>query len=181
MDFKEKTIRSEYIYKGKIVNLRVDEVELPNGKISTREIVEHGGAVGIVVLFDRKEVLLEKQFRKPLEDELLEIPAGKLENGESPSSGAERELLEETGLTNGKWVKLGGFYSSPGFTNEYLHIFLCEDPDNGEPAPDEDEFIRLVRIKLEDLMSMIFNEEVRDAKTVAGLLMALSYISSKES
>ncbi len=179
MNFEEKTLRSEYIYKGKIVNLRVDEVELPNGNTSTREIVEHGEAVGIVVLFERKRILLEKQFRKPLEDELLEIPAGKLERGELPISGAKRELQEETGFIDGQWRKLCGFYSSPGFTNEYLHIFLCEDPKKGDANPDSDEFIGLVEVKLEDLMSMIFNEEIRDAKTVAGILAAISYIKGR--
>ncbi|WP_034429000.1 NUDIX hydrolase, partial [Caldisalinibacter kiritimatiensis] len=122
MTFEEKTMKSEKIYEGKILNLRIDTVELPDKKYTKREIVEHPRAVAIVPITAKGEIILVKQYRKPVEKELLEIPAGKLEVGEEPKTCAIRELKEETGVTANKLTYLFEFFTSPGFSNEKMYL-----------------------------------------------------------
>ena len=169
----ERTLHSERIYEGKIVNLRVDTVELPSGRETKREIVEHAGCTAIVALDSENNVLLVRQYRKAAERMLLEIPAGGIETGENPLEGARRELEEETGFSAKKWEELSFFYTSPGFTTEYMHLYLATDLKPAKRAPDDDENIELVRVPLKKTPELIVSREICDAKSIAGLLMAL--------
>src|SRR5665647_1488313 len=125
MDFEEKTVSSREIFQGKIVKLRVDTVVLPDSRQSTREVVEHAGAVAIVALDENRNIIMVRQYRKPVEEVLLEIPAGTLEANEDPLLCAQRELQEETGFTAEHWQKILAYYSAPGFCNERLHLYLA--------------------------------------------------------
>jgi ADP-ribose pyrophosphatase len=171
----EPTISSERIYRGRIVSLRVDEVRLASGQTRKREIVEHGGAVAIVAIDDQERVLLVRQFRKPVERSLLEIPAGTLEEGEDPDSCARRELLEETGHTAERVERLFGFYSAPGFCTEYLHLYLATGLSQGAASPEEDESIELVREPVSRALELIESGQIEDAKSQVGLLAYLAH------
>jgi len=171
---EERTLDSQQIYEGRIVNLRVDTVELPSGRKTKREVVEHGECVAIVALDSEGNALLVRQFREPVGKVLLEIPAGGIELGEEPVESAIRELEEETGYHGGNVRRLGGFYSSPGFCTEYLHLFLATDLEPGSPRPVEDETIDVVRIPLSEILDLVTSGEICDAKSIAGLLALLS-------
>ncbi|GAI22032.1 unnamed protein product, partial [marine sediment metagenome] len=123
----EETLSSETIYSGRVVTLRVDEVRLPGGRQTKREVVEHSDCVAIVAVDADDNVLLVRQFRKPVEKDLLEIPAGCIEPGEEPVATARREMREETGYLPRSIKRMGGFYSTPGFCTEYLHLYLATD------------------------------------------------------
>ncbi|ADU30044.1 NUDIX hydrolase [Evansella cellulosilytica] len=164
--FSEKTIKRETIFEGKIIDLSVHDVELPNGEMSKREIVNHPGAVAVIAVTDKDEVILVEQFRKPLEKTIAEIPAGKLEKGENPLQCAKRELEEETGLVAGKWTKLTSFYTSPGFANEIIYIYLAEQLSDGQLNLDEDEFVECFKATLEEAEKLIEKEIIHDAKTI---------------
>ncbi|SDK50256.1 NUDIX hydrolase [Natronincola ferrireducens] len=170
MPFEEKTLKSERIYEGKIINLRVDTVELPHKKYSKREIVEHSGAVGILAITEEKNIVLVRQFRKPVEEILLEIPAGKIEANETSEVCALRELKEETGFETDNIRKLLDFYTTPGFSNEIMHIFLAQNLSKGIATPDEDEYIEIVHIPLEEAVKKIINGEIKDSKTIIAIL-----------
>ncbi|WP_425448689.1 NUDIX hydrolase [Dethiothermospora halolimnae] len=170
MTYEEKTMKSEKIYEGKVLNLRLDTVELPDKKYTKREIVEHPGAVAIIPITEEGEIILVKQFRKAIEDESLEIPAGSLEKGEDPTRCAIRELKEETGVTASEVKFLLEFYTSPGYSNEKMHLFLARKLKKGVAEPENDEYIDIVKMKLEDLMEKINNGEIADSKTIIGLL-----------
>jgi ADP-ribose pyrophosphatase len=173
----EVTLSSERLYEGRVVNLRLDTVRLDDGTVTKREIVEHGEAVAIVPIDGAGHVLLVRQYRKPIEQELLEIPAGGVDPGEDATACAERELQEETGYRAGRLQRLGGFFSSPGFTSEYLHVYLATDlvPSTGAqpcaPTADDDEAIELVRLSVAQALDMIASGEICDAKTIIGLLL----------
>ncbi len=169
----ERTISTRRVYEGRILNLRVDSVELSGGRTSTREIIEHRGAVVIAALDGEENVLMVRQFRKPVEQELLELPAGTLESGEDPEACASRELQEETGFKADKLEKLGGFYSAPGFCTEYLHLFLATGLVASPLAGDDDEDIRVAPTPISQVPGLIASGEIRDAKSVAGLLRVL--------
>lgn len=166
----EKTLESKEIYNGKIVNLRVDKVELSNGNTSSREIVEHPGAVCILPVKEDGRIVLVSQFRKPVEETLLELPAGKLEKGEEPEKCAFRELVEETGYRAGKLEFMFSFYTSPGFSNEILHLFMATDLTPGESNPDDDEMVEVVEIDLKKAVNMIYKGQIKDSKTAIGIL-----------
>ena len=170
----ERTQRSRLIYQGRIVNLREDTVELSNGRAATREVVEHRPAVVMVALDDRDNVILVRQYRKAVEAELLEAPAGGLNEGEPPEQGAQRELEEETGFRARRMQPMGGFYSAPGFCTEYLHVFLCTDLRRVGAHPEEDEEITVEPTPVARIPELIRTGRIRDAKSVAGLLMYLS-------
>jgi len=167
---RETTITSRCIYKGRVVNLRIDTVRLENGDLTTREIVEHRGAVAIVALDEDDNVLLVRQFRKPVESELLEIPAGTLEPGEEPESCALRELEEETGYNAGRLERILGFYSSPGFCDEYIHIYFATDLVKNKARAQADEAIEVVKVPFSKALEMVLSGEICDAKTIIGLL-----------
>ncbi|MGI6713022.1 MAG: NUDIX hydrolase [Bacillota bacterium] len=166
----EKTIKSKYIYQGKIVSLRKDKVILPNGKTAEREIVEHGGAVAIVPINKDGNIILVKQFRKPLEQETIEIPAGKLNPGENPEKCALRELQEEIGYTAEKLEYKFSYYTSPGFCNEILHLFFASNLKESKKPCDEDEIIEITQVSLQKALHMIMKGEIIDGKTITGIL-----------
>ena len=173
MTSPERTIESQRIYKGRVVGLRVDTVQLPQGRVTQREIVEHGGAVAVVPLDTEMNVLLVRQYRKPVEQELLEVPAGGLEEGEDPETCARRELEEETGYTAGQMERLAYFFTTPGFCNEEMHAFLATVLAPGRAHPEADESIEVVRVPLASVPEMIQRGEIRDAKSIVCLLLTL--------
>ncbi|MDK2799634.1 MAG: ADP-ribose pyrophosphatase [Clostridiales bacterium] len=172
MDFQEITIESEKIFSGKILNLRVDTVKLPNGNTSKREVVEHLGAVGVIPITEDRKVIMVRQFRKPVEEICLEIPAGKLNAGEDPYLCGVRELEEETGYKASKMQSLGSFYTTPGFSNEILHLYMATGLSKGEVKLDEDEFVEMQTIPLEQLFEMVMKGEIKDAKSIIAILKA---------
>ncbi|MEC1749905.1 MULTISPECIES: ADP-ribose pyrophosphatase [Bacillus] len=175
---EEKTIAKEQIFSGKVIDLYVEDVELPNGKTSKREIVKHPGAVAVLAVTDEGKIIMVKQFRKPLERTIVEIPAGKLEKGEEPEYTALRELEEETGYTAKKLTKMTAFYTSPGFADEIVHVFLAEELAVLEEKRelDEDEFVEVMEVTLEDALKLVESREVYDAKTA----YAIQYLQLKE-
>ncbi|NLX62863.1 MAG: NUDIX hydrolase [Tissierellia bacterium] len=176
MGFEEKTMKSERIYEGKIVNLRIDTVELPGKKYSKREIVEHPGAVGIVPITEDGKIILVRQFRKAVEKPLLEIPAGKIEINEEPKETALRELFEETGFYSNKMEYIIEFYTSPGFSNEKVYLFLATELEKREAEPNDDELIEIEMYDIKDLVEMVNRGEINDSKTIIGILLAEKYI-----
>ncbi len=169
----EPTIASRLIYRGRVAALRVDQVRLPSGRIGHREIIEHPGAAAIVPLTNDDHVVLVRQYRKAAEDTLLEIPAGALEPGESPLQCAQRELAEETGLRASSMTPLVAFIPSPGILTEIITIFLARglSPVAGTPDSDE-EGLRVVRLPRMQIPALIDSGEIRDAKSLIGLLLA---------
>ncbi|MBA7676387.1 Methanol dehydrogenase activator [subsurface metagenome] len=173
----EKTLSSQLIYDGRAVKLRVDAVRMPSGRETRREIVEHRDCVAIVAVDADDNVLLVKQFRKSVEKELLEIPAGGIDPGEDPVTTVRREMQEETGYLPGKVEKLGGFYSSPGFCTEYLHLYLATDLTPSPLYAEDTESIKLVRVPISQIPSLIASGSVCDAKSIAGLLTYSSLLT----
>jgi len=171
----EKTLSSQVIYEGRAVKLRVDTVEMPGGRKTTREIVEHGECVAVVAIDAESNVMLVSQFRKPIEKELLEIPAGGIESGEDPVAAVRRELREEIGYLPRKVDRLGGFYSAPGFCTEYLYLYLATDLVPSPLQAEDTENIRLVRVPVSQITSLITSGTICDAKSIAGLLTFLEY------
>ncbi|KPU44878.1 ADP-ribose pyrophosphatase [Oxobacter pfennigii] len=175
MEFHEKTISSKNIFQGKIINLRIDDVSLPDGRTAYREIVEHNGGVAIVAVKDKKIVLV-KQFRKPLDNTLVEIPAGKLEKNEEPQHCALRELEEETGLIPLNLKPLCSIFTSPGFSNERLHLFFADEFKEGALNRDDDEFMDILYVTLDSALEMIQSGEITDAKSICGILLYSQFI-----
>ena len=171
MNLIEKRKSSKTIYDGKIVRLEKDTALLPDGREATREVVRHPGGVGVVALDEEGFVYLVRQFRYPFMKETLEIPAGKLDKGEDPKEAGARELMEETGLTAGNMELLGSFYASPGFCDEEISVFLATDLEKGEATPDDGEFLTCEKFALDRLTEMAAEGELKDAKTVIGILM----------
>lgn len=169
MELGEKTISSREVFRGRILKLRVDSVVLADGNVSTREIVEHAGAVAVIAIDNENRLWMVRQYRKPLEKVLLEIPAGTMEEEEEPLSCAQRELAEETGLRAAKWEKILEYYSAPGFCDEKLSIFLARDFTEGEKNLDNDEFLEVVKIPLQEAYDAIFAGEILDGKTIIGI------------
>jgi len=172
MIFKEKSVSSRYIFKGKIINLRQDNVLLPDGRPAEREVVEHPGGVAVVAATDENEIIMVSQYRRPIDDILYEIPAGKLDWGEDHFDCAVRELEEETGYGADNFLYLGGFYTTPGFCNEIIHIYLASGLKKGESHPDEDEFLEVSKEPYDTLVEKILTGKIRDSKTVMGILVA---------
>jgi len=176
MIVEEKTISSDRIYTGKVISLKVDTVEIDSKGYKKREIVEHPGAVGIVALTDDNKIVLIKQFRKPIEKAIWEIPAGKLEIGESPKECAIRELKEETGYIAKDIKLIHKFFTSAGFSNQKIYIFLATNLIKGEPNFDDDEFIDKYEIDIDEAKNMIMKNEIEDAKTTIGILLTKELI-----
>lgn len=170
MDFTEKTIKKEYMYKGRIINLRKDEIELPDGKPSDREVVEHNGGVAVLALSEDNEIFMVNQYRYPYSEVLTEIPAGKLEKGEDPLEAGKRELMEETGLCAENYRSLGKLYPTPGYCAEIIHMYLATGLSYGECCPDEDEFLSVVKMPLSEVVKMVVDGRIKDAKTQTAVL-----------
>lgn len=169
MVFHENTISSEIVFEGRIINVRVDKIRTQDGGESLREVVEHPGGVAIAAMTREGQMVLVKQFRKPIEGVILEVPAGKIEKGEDPENTAVRELQEETGYKASKIKHLYTFYSSPGFSAEKIFLYLAEDIIPGEASPDENEHVETVTYDLDTLATMIENGEIIDGKTIVAI------------
>lgn len=171
MEFTEKTINSELVFDGRVVKLYKDSVELSTGQKTFREVVKHSGGV-VILAFKEDKILLVKQFRYPMKEVMLELPAGKLEQGEDPFEAAKRELEEETGYCANKWTALGYVYTSPGYSDEKLYLYKAEDLEFTHCHPDEGEIIQTFEYKYDDVLKMIDNGEINDAKTLCAILRA---------
>lgn len=171
MILTEKTLKKEYLYKGKIINLRRDDIELPDGNKAIREVVEHPGGVCVLPLTDEDEIIFVKQFRYPYMEEILEIPAGKRDSAdEIPLECGIRELREETGASAKEFTDLGMLYPSPGYVGEIIYMFLAKGLTYGSDDRDEDEFLDVIKIPFDKALKMVLDGELKDAKTQTAIL-----------
>lgn len=171
MNLEEKKLNEEYIYKGKIINLRRDEALLPDGNTAYREVVEHNGGVCVAALTDDNEVLLVRQYRYPYSEIILEIPAGKRDSkDEPPLSCGKRELKEETGAVAKEYLFLGELYPTPGYCGEIIYMYAAKGLTFGDTDFDDDEFLRVEKMPLDKLVEKIMSGEIKDAKTQAAVL-----------
>lgn len=168
----ETVLASERVYEGRILNLRVDQIRTPSGVESLREIVESGQAAALVPLDDQQRVILVKQYRHALRAQIIEVPAGKLDEGEDPLAGAQRELQEETGFRAGRIERLGGLHPTPAWSTEYIHLYLATDLSPAPLDKDADEAIELLPLPLAEALGLIHSGAITDGKTVAALLLA---------
>jgi ADP-ribose pyrophosphatase len=172
---KEKTLNSRSIFQGRAFNVREDIVINASGEETTREIVEHAECVAVVPVDSNGDILLVRQYRKAVEKDLLEIPAGGIDPGEDPETAVKRELQEEIGCLPGRVKRLGGYYSSPGFCTEYLYLFLADDLRASQLYAEDTPGIQTVRVKPRQILRLIRSGEICDSKSVAGLLYYLDY------
>ncbi len=170
-----KTLSSNRIFEGQVVNLRVDRVRLPDGHESTREVIEHSAAVAIIPIDTEDNILLVRQYRYAPEKELLEIPAGGIDGDETPEEAVRREMQEETGYLPGKVENLGGFYSTPGFCDEYLYLYLAAELTPGRLYAEDTEGITVIPTPLKDIPGLIESGSICDAKSIAGLLTYIQH------
>lgn len=170
MNLIEKSIEQKEVFKGKVLRMVTEIVELPNGKEGYREIVKHPGAVAILAINDKGNVILVEQYRRAVDKILFEIPAGKLEKAEDIEVAAKRELEEETGYKAKKFTYLGKIYTAPGFTDEVIHIYKAEDLYKGEVNRDEDEFINVIEMSIEDIKKSIKEGNILDSKTISSIM-----------
>ena len=159
------------ICQARIIRVVAKDLVLPNGRRTTFTIVEHPGAVAIVPVHANGDVVLLKQFRPSIDEELYEIPAGTMEKGEAPLATAKREIIEETGFKAKQWSKVGEFYSAPGFCTELMHLYVARGLSPATADGDEDEILKPVRMSLDAALKLIRTRKIRDAKTIAGLLI----------
>jgi ADP-ribose pyrophosphatase len=177
----EKTLSSRVVFEGRAVKLRVDTVRTAVGRRSTREIVEHADCIAVIAVDAGDNVLLVNQFRKPIEKELLEIPAGGIDPGEEPEAAVVREMREETGFRPQNLKKLGGFYSAPGYATEYLYLYLATDLVPDPLSAEDTAGIKVVPVPVTRMLAWITSGKIQDSKTIAGLLLYLEYLkTSKE-
>lgn len=173
----EPTVSSEIKFQGRILNLRVDTVRMPNGRLTTREIAEHSESICAVPLDEQGNVLMVNQFRKPAESELLEVVAGGIEAGEDPKEATIRELREEVGYTAGNLELLSSFWVAPGWCTEFMYAYLATDLSPAKLSGDDDEHISVVTVPLDRVPSMIQSGEIQDVKSIAALLLALRKVA----
>ena len=166
-----RKLSSKMIYQGKVFNVRCDQVELPNGQRIGLDIVEHRGAVTLVPIDEQEHIWFVRQYRHPVEQILLELPAGIMEESELPEDCALREVREEIGMAAGRIQKLGEFFLAPGYSSEYMYVFLARDLTPDPLVRDEDEFIEVEQIPLEQVLQMVRVGQIRDAKTLAALFL----------
>lgn len=176
-NLKEITNKSEEIYDGQVVHLYKDTVQLPNGKEAIREVVRHIGAVGIVPMTEDGKVIMEKQYRYPLERIVTEIPAGKLDSKtEDRLAAAKRELEEETGLVADEWISLGAYIPAAAYCDEVIELYLAKGLHQGIRNLDDDEFLNIVAVDLQELVDDIMAGKIADGKTIAALLKAYYFL-----
>ena len=174
----EKKISSENVFDGTLLHVKKDTVELPNGHQSTREWIEHPGASAVIPLLPDNQIILVKQFRYPVGQVTLEVPAGKLDGkGEDPLICAVRELSEETGYTAGKIWKLTTIATTVGFSNEVIHLYAATNLTAGKQHPDEDEFINTVKIPLTAALQMVETGKIIDAKSIISILLLAKHLA----
>ena len=166
----EKTLNSKTIFNGKILHVILDEVERPDGNKASREVVQHQGGVCVAALDENNNLFFVRQFRYPYKEITLELPAGKLEKGETVLENGKRELKEETGCEGYSFMTLGAMYPSTGYTDEIIHLFACRVKSVGEQQPDEDEFLNVEKIPLNKAVEMVLNNQLPDAKTQITIL-----------
>jgi ADP-ribose pyrophosphatase len=169
--FEEKTINSKLIYQGKIVNLKVDEVRLPNGKTSFREVIEHPGAAAVLAITPEKKVVLVRQYRYSVKEELLEVPAGKIEANEDPLECAKRELEEETGYVAENFKLLTKYYTSVGYGSEILYLYLATGLKKSVTCPDREEFLEVMEYDLDQIKEILKQKKPLDSKTLISFLI----------
>lgn len=170
MELFEKQLASKQIFDGRVVKLYVDDIELPNGKPSTREVIRHPGAVCVIPITENKEVIMVRQFRYPFARTLLEIPAGKLEPNEEPLDAVKRELEEESGVVAEKIEFIGMTYTTVAFTDEKIYTYMATGLSYTDCHPDEDEFLEIERVPLDTLVKMVMSGEIKDSKTQVAIL-----------
>lgn len=180
MQLREETLDSKLVFDGKLVKLRVDTVRLPDGKEAIREIVVHRGAVAMVPLLDHDRIVMVRQYRQAAGEILLEIPAGTSEPDEEPYACADRELQEETGYRAGRIAEMFSSYLAPGYSSEMLHTFLAEDLTKVQSQTDEDEFVEVVEVSMDEAVDLIRTGGIKDAKTICGVLMAQRIVVGRE-
>ena len=171
-DRRERVVDSQHVYRGRAIHMRVDSVVKPNGKKTTREVVEHVDCVVILPIDSKGNVLLVRQFRHAVGKELLELPAGSIDPGETPEQAAVRELREETGYKPGKLERLGGFYAAPGYCTEYLHFFRATQFEKSPLTAEDTDEIEVVPISPADVPGLVASGQICDAKTIAGFRIA---------
>lgn len=176
MDLTEHCISSETMVEGSLLTLKRDLVKLPNGNLSHREYVIHPGAVVVVPVLANGRVVLERQYRYPLHQEFIELPAGKIDPDEDVLRTGQRELLEETGYTADEWVKLGLLHPCIGYSNEVIHVYLARNLSLGNHQRDEDETLEVFELEFEECLAMIGRGEITDGKTIVALYMAEKYL-----
>lgn len=180
MDFTETTVDSREIYEGRIIHVKEDTVILPDGKKAGRELVLHNGGVAVIAFDDADNIFMVKQYRKPYEEVLLEIPAGKLEKGENPYDAGVRELREETGFEAKDCRFIGKCYPSPGYLNEIIHMYLAKDLEFVGQNLDAGEFLEVVRVPFKRAVKMVLDNEITDAKTQVAILKADKILSEEK-
>jgi ADP-ribose pyrophosphatase len=166
-----RVLSSRLVYAGRVFDLNVDEVELATGVVAQREVVRHPGAVAMVPVTGDGKILMVTQYRHPAGVRMLEIPAGTLTPGEDPLAAAERELQEEVDRRPGRIEPLGGFYVAPSYCDEFIHIYLCTELEEGSLPGDEDEDIEVESLTLDEALAAIADGRIADAKTIVGLLL----------
>jgi ADP-ribose pyrophosphatase len=172
----EKTLSSKVVFEGRALKMRVDTVLTADGRRSTREIVERSDCIAVIAVDAEGNVLLVNQFRKPIEKELLEIPAGGIDAGEEPEAAVVREMREETGFRPQKLERLGGFYSSPGYTTEFLYLYLATDLVPDPLSAEDTAGIAVVPVPLAQVAALVASGKIQDSKSIAGLLFYLEYL-----
>ena len=180
MELKETMVSTETVYEGIIVNVRRDKARLIDGRITNREVVEHPGGVCVFALDNEGKVILVRQYRYPMQEVVLELPAGKLEKGEDPSDSGLRELGEETGLVPQTYLPMGVSFSSPGIMEEKIYYFFATDLVQGPTHPDDGEFLEVVRVPYEELLEMARKGEIKDAKTLVAILKASMVLEERK-
>lgn len=180
MDYQEKIIKSKYLYQGRIVNLRIDQVELANNKQAEREVIEHSGGVCALAKTADNKIFFVRQYRIPYQENLLELPAGKIDEEESPEDAILRELKEEVGVVPKSIQKIGIMYPSPGYTNEVIHLYYTDDFLMVSNDLDEDEFLEVVLIDADKVDQLIDQEKIVDAKSLILLLRLARKLSNRE-
>ena len=176
MELMEKTVESRVLFEGKIITVRLDKAELPNGRVASREVVEHPGGVSVVALTPEDQVLMVRQFRYAQGEVLLELPAGKLERGEDPFAAMRREQMEETGTACERYVSLGVCYPTPAYDTERIYLWAGRVSGRGEQRLDDGELLEVEPVSLWEAEQMVLRNEISDAKTQIGILKAAALV-----